>query len=64
MVSHLGSKIQLIDIKYKNSSFLNYREGLGINLLYAPSFRVGIAFNYYGSRDEDDDYDNFKVYRI
>ena len=44
----------LIDIKYKNISFLNFREGLGINLLYAPSFRVGIAFNYYGSRDEDD----------
>ena len=44
----------LIDIKYKNISFLNYQEGLGINLLYAPSFRVGIAFNYYGSRDADD----------
>ena len=44
----------LINIKYKNTSFLNYQEGLGINLLYAPSFRVGIAFNYYGSRDEND----------
>ena len=44
----------LINIKYKNTSFLNYQEGLGVNLLYAPSFRVGIAFNYYGSRDEDD----------
>jgi len=44
----------LIDIKYKNISFLNYQEGLGINLLYAPSFRVGIAFNYYGSRDQND----------
>jgi len=44
----------LIDIKYKNISFLNFQEGLGINFLYAPSFRVGIAFNYYGSRDEDD----------
>jgi len=41
----------LIDIKYKNISFLNFREGLGINLLYAPSFRVGSAFNYYESRD-------------
>ena len=44
----------LVDVKYKNTSFLNYQEGLGINLLYAPNFRVGIAFNYYGSRDEDD----------
>ena len=44
----------LIDIKYKNISFLNFREGLGINLLYAPSFRVGSAFNYYEIRDEDD----------
>jgi len=44
----------LIEIKYKNTSFLNFQEGLGVNLLYAPNFRVGIAFNYYGSRDEDD----------
>ena len=44
----------LVDIKYKNTSFLNYQEGLGVNLLYAPNFRVGVAFNYYGSRDEDD----------
>ena len=44
----------LIDIKYKNTSFLNFREGIGINLLHSPSLRVGLAFNYYGSRDEDD----------
>ena len=50
---HLQSP-PLVDIKYKNIAFLNFREGLGINFLYAPSFRVGIAFNYYGSRDEDD----------
>ena len=43
-----------IDIKYKKVFFLNFREGLGINILHAPNFRVGAAFNFYGSRDSDD----------
>ena len=43
-----------IDIKYKKIFFLNFREGLGINILHAPNFRVGAAFNFYGSRNEDD----------
>ena len=48
------SGFPFIDIKYKKIFFLNFREGLGINVLYAPNFRVGAAFNFYGSRDEDD----------
>jgi len=48
------SGFPFIDIKYKKIFFLNFREGLGINVLHAPNFRVGAAFNFYGSRDEDD----------
>ena len=48
------SGFPFIDIKYKKIFFLNFREGLGINILHAPNFRVGTAFNFYGSRDEDD----------
>ena len=48
------SGFPFIDIKYKKIFFLNFREGLGINILHAPNFRVGTAFNFYGSRDEND----------
>ncbi len=48
------SGLPFIDIKYKKISFLNFREGLGVNVLYAPNFRVGIALNFYGSRDAED----------
>ena len=48
------SGFPFIDIKYKKIFFLNYREGLGINILHAPNFRIGAAFNFYGSRNEDD----------
>ena len=46
--------LPFLDVKYKNIFFLNFYEGLGINVLHAPNFRVGMAFNYYGSRVEDD----------
>jgi MipA family protein len=46
--------LPFIDIKYKKILFLNFREGLGINILHAPNFRVGTALNFYGSRDVDD----------
>ena len=48
------SGFPFIDIKYKKIFFLNFREGLGVNVLHAPNFRVGAAFNFYGSRDKDD----------
>jgi len=48
------SGFPFIDIKYKKFFFLNFREGLGVNVLHAPNFRVGAAFNFYGSRDKDD----------
>jgi outer membrane scaffolding protein for murein synthesis (MipA/OmpV family) len=51
---HEISGYPFIDIKYKRILFLNFREGLGINILHAPNFRVGAAFNFYGSRNEDD----------
>ena len=41
------SGFPFIDIKYKKIFFLNFREGLGINVLHAPNFRVGAAFNFY-----------------
>jgi len=47
------SGFPFIDIKYKKIFFLNFREGLGVNVLHAPNFRVGAAFNFYGSRDKD-----------
>ena len=43
-----------IDIKYKRIFFLNFREGLGMNILHALNFRTGVAFNFYDGRDEDD----------
>ena len=48
------SGFPFIDIKYKKIFFLNFREGLGVNVLHTPNFRVGAAFNFYGSRDKDD----------
>ena len=48
------SGLPFIDIKYKKIFFLNFREGLGVNVLYAPNFRAGIALNFYGSRDAED----------
>jgi len=36
-------------MKYKKIFFLNYLDGLGVNVLYAPNFRFGIALNYYES---------------
>ncbi|MCL0045930.1 MipA/OmpV family protein [Nitrospinaceae bacterium] len=45
------SGIPFIDMKYKKIFFLNYLDGLGVNVLYAPNFRFGIALNYYESRD-------------
>ena len=39
-----------IDIKYKRIFFLNFREGLGMNILHVPNFRTGVAFNFYGGR--------------
>ena len=42
------SGFPFIDIKYKKIFFLNFREGLGINVLHAPNFRVGATFNFYG----------------
>ena len=43
------SGLPFIDIKYKKIFFLNYLDGLGMNVLYAPDFRFGIALNYYES---------------
>jgi MipA family protein len=48
------SGLPFIDIKYKKIFFLNFREGLGVNVLHAPNFRAGIALNFYGSRDAED----------
>ena len=48
------SGLPFIDIKYKRIFFLSFREGLGMNILHAPNFRTGVAFNFYGGRDEDD----------
>lgn len=48
------SGLPFIDIKYKKIFFLNFREGLGVNVLYAPNFRAGISLNFYGSREAED----------
>jgi len=48
------SGLPYIDIKYKKIFFLNFREGLGANVLYAPNFRAGISLNFYGSREAED----------
>ena len=42
-----------INMKYKKIFFLNYLDGLGMNVLYAPNFRLGIALNYYEGRDDN-----------
>ena len=33
-------------------SSLDFREGLGMNILHAPNFRTGVAFNFYGGRSD------------
>ena len=45
------SGFPFVDMKYKKIFFLNYLDGLGVNVLYAPNFRFGVALNYYKSRD-------------
>ena len=47
-----------INVKYKNIFFIDFydgldSDGLGMNVLYAPNFRLGIALNYYEGRDEN-----------
>ena len=46
--------LPFIDIKYKKSFFLNFRQGLGANIFHTPNFKAGIALNFYGDRDVDD----------
>ena len=41
------SGFPFIDMRYKKIFFLNYLDGLGVNVLYAPNFRFGVALNYY-----------------
>ena len=45
------SGFPFVAMKYKKIFFLNHLDGLGVNVLYAPNFRFGIALNYYESRD-------------
>ena len=47
-----------INAKYKNIFFIDFydgldSDGLGMNVLYAPDFRLGIALNYYEGRDDN-----------
>jgi outer membrane scaffolding protein for murein synthesis (MipA/OmpV family) len=46
----------VINIQYKDLAFLSTGEGLGVNILRGPYYRVGVALAYDFGRKERDDY--------
>lgn len=36
----------VIDIRYKDVAFLSVGEGLGVNILHGPTYRIGVALGY------------------
>lgn len=47
-----------IDIRYKNLAFLSLGEGLGVNFLHGPYYRVGVSVGFDLGRRVPDDYPN------
>jgi MipA family protein len=43
-----------IDVNWRNRFFLNFQQGLGMNIIRNKNFTFGTSIGYYGSREEDD----------
>ena len=43
-----------LDVSWRNRFFVNFQQGLGVNIIRNKSLNFGTSIGYYGSREEDD----------
>ncbi|MBT3514698.1 MAG: MipA/OmpV family protein [Nitrospina sp.] len=43
-----------LDVSWRNRFFLNFQQGLGMNIIRNKNLTFGTSIGYYGSREEDD----------
>ena len=43
-----------LDVSWRNRFFVNFQQGLGVNIIRNKNLTFGTSIGYYGSREEDD----------
>jgi outer membrane protein len=46
--------LPFLDVSWRNRFFLNFQQGLGVNIIRNKNLTFGTSIGYYGSRKEDD----------